>query len=119
MTTNKKNGLDQIFMALADQTRRDLVHKLALSELTINELANGFDMSLAAISKHIKVLEKAKLIKRRVVGRVHHISLAPEQLTAALDWISIYRNFWEKRLDLLTNIIDKNDKDDNQTTSEK
>ena len=92
-------------MALADKTRRALVQRLAKSELNMSELAQGFDMSLAAVSKHVKVLESAKLIRRRVEGRVHYISLVPEQLTEALDWISIYRNFWQKRMNLLTEII--------------
>lgn len=109
MPSAKRDPLDQIFMALADKTRRELVHRLANSESTMNELAKGFDMSLAAISKHVKVLENAKLIKRRITGRVHHISLAPEQLTEALDWISIYRNFWQKRMNLLTEIIETNE----------
>ncbi|MCJ8271242.1 MAG: metalloregulator ArsR/SmtB family transcription factor, partial [Psychrosphaera sp.] len=101
--------LDHVFMALADKSRRQLVHRLALSELTMTELAQGFEMSLAAISKHVKVLEAAKLVKRRKAGRVHHISLVPEQLTEALDWISIYRHFWQKRMDSLTEYIENNE----------
>lgn len=107
MPSTKKNQLDQVFMALADQTRRALVHRLANDELSMSELAEGFEMSLAAISKHVKVLETARLVQRRVEGRVHHISLVPEQLTDALDWISIYRNFWQKRMDSLTEAIEK------------
>ena len=93
-------------MALADKTRRELVHRLAQNEMTMGELAEGFEMSLAAVSKHVKVLEQARLVKRRVDGRVHHISLAPEQLTEALDWISIYRNFWQTRMELLSDVIE-------------
>jgi len=93
-------------MALADKTRRELVRRLAQNEMTMGELAKGFEMSLAAVSKHVKVLEQAKLVKRRVDGRVHHISLAPEQLTEALDWISIYRNFWQTRMELLSDVIE-------------
>ncbi|MBL4772811.1 MAG: winged helix-turn-helix transcriptional regulator [Alcanivoracaceae bacterium] len=104
-----KNKLDHIFMALADQTRRDIVHRLAISELTVSKLAEGFDMSLNAISKHIKVLEKAKLVSRRIDGRIHYISLVPEQFSEPLDWISIYRNFWQNRLNLLSKIIDTNE----------
>jgi len=96
-------------MALADKTRRELVHRLAQNEMTMGELAKGFEMSLAAVSKHVKVLERARLVRRRVEGRVHHISLAPEQLAEALDWISIYRNFWQTRMDQLSDIIEKPD----------
>lgn len=97
--------LDKIFMALADQTRRDLVHNLATDEKTVSELAEPFDMSLAAISKHLKVLENAGLLRRRVEGRVHFCSLIPESLTGALDWITIYRKFWLDRLDELDDFI--------------
>lgn len=108
MNSNKIESLDKVFMALADKTRREMVHRLAqTNQLTINELTKGLDMSLAAASKHIKVLEKAKLINRRVEGRVHNISLAPERFGVALDWISIYRNFWQSRIDLLASSLNK------------
>ena len=97
--------LDEIFMALSDQTRRDLVHSLAEKEQTISELAAPYDMSLAAISKHLKILEKAGLLKRRVDGRTHYCSLRPESLGPALDWISIYRRFWTDKLDRLEEIF--------------
>lgn len=99
--TAKTDKLDLVFMALADKTRREMVRRLADKELTINELTQGLAMSLAAASKHVKVLEKAGLVRRRIEGRVHNISLAPEQLGPAIDWISIYRNFWQSRMDNL------------------
>lgn len=98
--------LDQVFMALADRTRRALVHDLARGEKTVSQLAEPFDMSLAAVSKHLKVLEAAGLVGRRVDGRTHHLTLRPEALTGALDWIAIYRNFWNARLDRLAGQID-------------
>ncbi|MCG8429130.1 MAG: metalloregulator ArsR/SmtB family transcription factor [Chromatiales bacterium] len=97
--------LDQIFMALADATRRELVRMLALRSHTMNELAAPFDMSLAAVSKHVKVLEKAGLVGRRIEGRVHHLSLVATPLAQALDWISIYRRFWQNKLDDLEQIL--------------
>ncbi len=96
-----ETDLDPVFAALADATRRALVHQLAKGESTISELAEPFEMSLAAVSKHIRVLESAGLVRRRVDGRTHYCSLKPERLTGALDWISIYRNFWNSRLDQL------------------
>jgi len=106
MTNENADSLDLVFTALADKTRRALVNKLAKSEeLTITELTQGFSMSLAAVSKHIKVLERAKLIRRRIDGRIHYISLAPERLGIALDWISIYRNFWQSRINELNKIL--------------
>lgn len=98
---SRPHPLDRVFMALADATRRALVHQLAARESTVSELADPHDMSLAAVSKHLKVLEEAGLVRRRVEGRTHYCSLKPEALTAALDWIAIYRNFWNSRLDEL------------------
>ncbi|MES2102408.1 MAG: metalloregulator ArsR/SmtB family transcription factor [Pseudomonadota bacterium] len=97
--------LDQVFMALADQTRRQLVRMLAEQDRSVSELAEPFEMSLAAVSKHIKVLEAAGIVGRRVEGRVHTLTLRPEALTGALDWISIYRNFWQRRLDALDELF--------------
>jgi DNA-binding transcriptional ArsR family regulator len=94
-------------MALADKTRRELIQRLVDGERTMNELAEGFDMSLAGVSKHVKVLEKARLVKRRIEGRTHFIALAPLQLTPALDWISIYRNYWQKQMQSLTTLLNK------------
>lgn len=101
MPSAKTDPLDLVFMALGDATRRKMVHMLANGELSVSNLAEPFAMSLNAVSKHIKVLEQAKLIQRRIEGRVHYLSLIPEHLTGALDWISIYRNFWRQRFDLL------------------
>ena len=98
-------------MALADGTRRQIVHRLANGEAPVSDIAEEFDMSLAAVSKHIKVLEKAKVIQRRKDGRTHYLSLVPEQLTDALDWISIYRNFWKQRMDTLANYLDNESED--------
>lgn len=99
MTLTKSDPLDTVFLALADKTRRSLVHTLVQGEITMTDLALPYEMSLAAISKHVKILEKANLIRRRIVGRIHYISLVPEQLSGALDWITIYRYFWKDRFD--------------------
>lgn len=104
MTSSKTDKLDQIFMALADASRREIVRLIAQREMTMNELAGNFDMSLAAVSKHVKVLEKAGLVRRRQEGRTHNLSLAAEPLAEALDWISIYRNFWQKRFDRIAQL---------------
>ena len=108
MPAVKKDPLDQVFMALADGTRRQIIKRLAQGELPVSNIAKDFEMSLAAVSKHIKVLENAKMVSRRVEGRQHFLSLVPEQLADALDWISIYRNFWLKRMDALAAIVETN-----------
>jgi DNA-binding transcriptional ArsR family regulator len=98
--------LDAVFRALADPTRRRLVHRLAQGEATVSELAGPFEMSLPAISKHLAVLERAGLLRRRVDGRTHYCSLKPEALSGALDWITIYRRFWSDRLVSLAKFLD-------------
>ena len=102
------NGnLDQVFFALSDGTRRAILSRLTEGSTTIGELAKPFEMSSPAISRHMKVLEKAGLIERRITGRQHHCTLATGALKTAEDWISFHRKFWESRLvalhDLLTN----------------
>lgn len=94
-------------MALADPTRRRLVHLLAKRERTVGELAAPFDMSLAAVSKHLQVLERAGLVRRRVEGRTHYCSLATEALAGAFDWIGIYRNFWTQRMGALKRALEE------------
>jgi DNA-binding transcriptional ArsR family regulator len=102
---NDAAQLDQVFTALADPTRRQLVRLLAEQDRSVSELAAPFDMSLAAVSKHIKVLEAAGIVSRRVDGRVHTLTLRPEALAGALDWITIYRQFWQRRLAALDDIF--------------
>jgi DNA-binding transcriptional ArsR family regulator len=93
--------LDNVFRALADPTRRAMIHRLADRDLTVSELAAPFDMSLAAASKHIKVLERASLIHRTIEGRTHTCRLNPKALAAADRWIRFYERFWNDRLDEL------------------
>lgn len=93
--------LDQTFAALADPSRRAILGALALGERRVTELAAPFDLSLNAISKHIKSLERAGLITRRVRGRDHYIALNAARLGAATKWLDQYRAFWEPRLDAL------------------
>ncbi|KZM42648.1 ArsR family transcriptional regulator [Marinomonas sp. SBI22] len=102
----KSDPLDLVFMALADASRRKIVHLLTSGEMPVSDIAAEFDVSLQAVSKHIKMLEKAKIVQRKVEGRTHYLSLVPEQLAGALDWISIYRNFWQNRMNTLANLIE-------------
>lgn len=104
-TKEQQEILNRIFMALADATRRQLVHMLSQRPHTMSELVEPFDMSFAAISKHVKVLEQAGLITRDIKGRTHHISLQTSPLMQALDWISIYRRFWQDKLDNLEELL--------------
>lgn len=101
MVNHNKDNLNDIFHALADSTRREMVHMMAQKERTVSELAVPFDMTLAAISKHIKVLERANLIERSVKGRTHICRLNTESLSQATEWLRFYEKFWSNRFDLL------------------
>ena len=101
MVNQSEENLNEIFRALADPTRREIIHMMAQKERTVSELAEPFDMSLAAISKHIKVLERANLVERRVNGRTHICSLNTQSLSLATEWLRFYEKFWSNRFDLL------------------
>ena len=89
--------LDGVFAALADPTRRAITQRLAASEASVSELAEPFDMTLPAISKHLGVLEQAGLIERRKEGRVRYCRLVPGPLELAEEWIAHYLAFWNDR----------------------
>lgn len=97
--------LDTVFHALGDGTRRQMLHALAQGRRTVSELADPFAMSLAAASKHIKVLEKAGLLRREVQGRTHYCHLEPGPLASAHDWLAFYETFWNHRLDELERLL--------------
>jgi len=97
--------LGPVFHALGDATRRQMLRELASTDRTVGQLAQPFDMSLAAASKHIKTLEKAGLIVREVRGRTHWCRLNPEPLSGAHEWLSFYATFWTGRLDVLEHLL--------------
>ena len=99
------NVRDRIFGALAHETRRDILARLTRGECSVGELADAYHMSLNAVSKHVKALEDAGLVSRRVDWRVHYISLNPEPLREAHQWLELYRAFWENRLDALEQFL--------------
>ena len=98
--------LDATFAALADSTRRAILARLALGEASVGELASPFAMSLPAVSKHLKVLEGAGLVARRVDGRAHRLSISAAPLHGAADFIDRYRRFWEAQMDALARHIE-------------
>ena len=105
-TISNDDQLDQVFHALSDRTRRALVARLAGGPCMVTELAEPFDMSLPAVSKHLKVLESARLVARAVDGRVHRCSLQAAPLQQAEEWIEWYRPFWEDTLDALARYVE-------------
>src|SRR5450432_3625071 len=94
-------GMDAVFHALAHNARRAMLGRLAAGELTVGELAQPLTMSLAAASKHVKVLERAGLVRLRVEGRRHVCRLEPAPLASAAAWLRFYERHWSERLDAL------------------
>ena len=98
-------GLDQAFHALADATRRGIIAELAKGERTVSRLAEPYDMSLAAVSKHVGVLAKAGLIHREKIGREQVCSLQRKRLAELEQWVATYSRFWNDRLDVLEGLL--------------
>ena len=101
----KGQSLDATFAALSDPTRRAMVERLTRGEASVGELAEPFDISLPAISKHLTVLEEAGLISRTKHGRTRRCRLIEEPMRDALEWIASYGSFWEGRLDSLEKLL--------------
>ncbi|MFC3651818.1 ArsR/SmtB family transcription factor [Dyella humi] len=97
--------LDDVFQALADPTRRAMLGSLTKQPLSVGELAEPFDMSLAAASKHIKLLERAGLIERNVQGRTHLCRLNAQPMHAGMEWLRHYEQFWTQKLDALEALL--------------
>jgi DNA-binding transcriptional ArsR family regulator len=96
-----RSNLDETLMALADPTRRAILQRLSQGEARVTELAQPFAISLNSVSKHIRMLERADLVRRRRAGREHLLSFNPEPLDEAAAWIEMQRAFWTARLDAL------------------
>ena len=107
MVKYKNRVLDRTFGALADPTRRRILAQLAKGDQCVTCLARPHAMSLAAVSKHLIVLEKAGLVKRRRKGRLHSLALKAKPMQEAQAWINRYREFWEGNLDQFEKYLDK------------
>ena len=105
-------AIDSVFHALAHGARRDMLGRLADHELTVGELAEPLTMSLAAASKHIKVLERAGLVQRTVDGRRHVCRLQAAPLASASAWLRFYERYWTGRLDALEALFSEPDEED-------
>ncbi|MDF2687270.1 MAG: metalloregulator ArsR/SmtB family transcription factor [Microvirga sp.] len=109
MVEQHTSHLDTIFHALGDPTRRRMLSTLRGGERTVSQLAEPFAISLAAASKHIKVLEQAGMIRREVRGRTHVCRLDPGPLASAHEWLTTYERFWTDRLDALDRLLREED----------
>lgn len=97
--------LDLVFSALADPTRRAILARLAQGEARVTEVAQPFPISLNSVSKHIRMLERAKLVRRRVEGREHFLELTPAPLDEAAEWIAKQKTLWAWRLGELEKVL--------------
>src|SRR4051812_35838401 len=117
--------LDDTLIALADETRRQILRQLTAGEARVTEVAAPFDISLNSVSKHIRLLERAGLVRRRVAGRDHFLSLDPKPFDELTQWMQRTREFWTSRLDTLQAALRADDaihaaaKSSKQTTKRK
>ncbi|MBX3577330.1 MAG: winged helix-turn-helix transcriptional regulator [Rhizobiaceae bacterium] len=102
--------LDAVFHALSDATRRRMLARLASGEASVGELARPFAMSFAGASKHVKVLESAGLVRRRIDGRIHHCRLEAAPLAEADAWLRHYERYWTRTLDRLEALLKAEDR---------
>ena len=102
-------ALDHTMLALADPTRRAILHRLSTGEARVTELAAPFEISLNSVSKHIRMLERAQLVRRRRSGRDHFLSLNPKPLDQAAKWIKQQRSLWNTRLDALERALEEDE----------
>jgi DNA-binding transcriptional ArsR family regulator len=112
MVYYKSSALDNTFAALSDATRRGILARLAQGEASISDLAAPYEMSLPAVSKHLRVLERAKLVTRRKDGRAYRCRLLPEPMKGAAQWIEKYRQFWERQFDSLAQYLEDSQKEE-------
>jgi DNA-binding transcriptional ArsR family regulator len=119
MVKYTSRSLNRIFAALADPTRRRILAHLAHGDKRVTHLARPHDMSLPAVSKHLRVLEKAGLLRRRRYGRVHEMRLDAKPLKQAAAWVEGYRRFWGGSLDRLAEYLEKTNKVPGRTTKTK
>ena len=118
MTSNANEQTEairsRIYHALSDETRRKILDQLAEQDARVGDLAGVFPVSLNAISKHIKVLEAAGLVRRRIDGREHWLALDPSPLSEVDEWSAKVRTFWSKRLDALDHMLDQEEESRHQ-----
>jgi DNA-binding transcriptional ArsR family regulator len=107
MVEYQSKPLNRVFFALADPTRRAVLARIADEELTVTAIAAPFGISLAAVSKHIRVLEDAGLLKRTRHGREHRLSFVPDPLQAAAEWVNQYERFWTEHLESIKEIAER------------
>jgi DNA-binding transcriptional ArsR family regulator len=100
-------NLDEVFGSLADPTRRDILRRVARREQSVGQIAKHYDLTFAAISKHLQVLERAKLITKRRRGKEQMVNISPQALARADEYLEQYRELWERQLDKLEVLLEQ------------
>lgn len=100
--------LDAVFGSLADPTRRDILKRLANKKMSVSEIAQSYELTFAAISKHLKILEKSKLVKKQKKGKQQIVELTPGTLKTAAQYLTDYEKVWNLRMDALEEYLQKN-----------
>jgi DNA-binding transcriptional ArsR family regulator len=113
-TSSQTRSLNAALHALTDPTRREILRRLARSEARVTDIAKPFRISLNSVSKHIRILERAKLVERRRVGREHILRFRPEPLDGIQNWISQQQSFWRASLGALDALLDQADTEKRQ-----
>jgi DNA-binding transcriptional ArsR family regulator len=112
MQQERTDRLNQVFGAVSDPTRRAILSRLSTGNSTVVNMASEFPMSLPAVSKHIRILERAGLVARKIEGRTHHLHLNAAPMQEALQWMEYYRKFWDRKLDALEDFLKEENKND-------
>ena len=112
-----EQSLDATFSALSDPTRRSILERLIIEESSVTSLAEPFDMSLPAVSKHLRVLEKAGLLSQGKNGCARRCRMEAGPMKEAADWIGLYRRFWEEQLDSLAGYIERMQQEDSDDST--
>jgi DNA-binding transcriptional ArsR family regulator len=115
MVDNKAELMDRVFYALSNTTRRNILLELTKKDLTVNELADKYDMTLQGVSKHIHVLVNSGLVSQEKKGRTKHCKFNYQRLSKISELLQQYRAFWERRLDALDNFIKERNKEKNES----
>ena len=102
-------NLDTVFASLADPTRRDIIRRISNKPLSVTEIAEKYSLTLAGISKHLKVLENAKLVIKKRKGKQQIVELSPQAFSAAFNYLKIYENLWNERMDNLERLLKEKD----------
>lgn len=106
MVQYQPHALDEAFAALADPTRRGILERLSRSQASLTDLAEGFDMTLTGMSKHVRVLEQAGLVTTEKIGRVRSCRIGTRRLEEAASWIRRYQDLWDARFAALDDVIE-------------